>query len=255
MASIDQIEEFLNFMESFLETSPDSIVVLDKELKLLFANKNFKSIFPQQWGFELTDKFDFFSDPRLKGAYKNRLELFQLALKGQTQTFKETVKIGNEEFHFSMFVRALHSPNKELLGVVLNLRNDTSSKRMSSKLAAREATLHNVLNATPDGIYALDKNLKVIAINTQAAEDFREGGWEIEMGTNLHDVIEKDKLEKWNQAYFAKALNGESLSYEGPIDKKDGKTVHVQNRYRPMYDVENNIFAMLEISRDTTESR
>lgn len=250
----DSIHEYLSFFKGFFATAPDGIVVFDTDYKVAFANEILNKGFNIQWGRDMTKGLDIFNDPFFKGFYSPKIVPLQEARKGEIQKFKETFSLGGNIHYHSVVARAVKNSSGKCLGIIVNIKDVTEYVGLSNLLEEREATLNAVLNATPDGIYALDKNLELIAINRQAVNEFREGGFEVEKGTSLHDVVEKEKLDRWMNTYFAKVFNGDPVMYEGPLDKIDGKTVHVQNKYRPVYDHNNEIFAILEISRDVTEA-
>ena len=250
----DSIHEYLSFFKGFFATAPDGIVVFDTDYKVAFANEILNKGFNIQWGRDMTKGLDIFNDPYFKGFYTHKIENLKEARKGEIQKFKETFKISGNTYYHSVVARAVSNSSGKCLGIIVNIKDVSEYVGLSTLLKEREATLNAILNATPDGIYALDKALEVIAINKQAIDEFREGGFKVEKGTNLHDIVEEKKLSRWMDTYFSKVFNGEPIMYEGPLDKINGQTVHVQNKYRPVYNHEKEIFAILEISRDVTEA-
>ena len=131
-----------------------------------------------------------------------------------------------------------------------NYKNITEQVLKAKELENREATLSAVLNCTPDGIFAIDKNLVVIAVNKQAIRDFKSHlDINLKVGTDLNKVVDNKILNRWRESYFNKVFKGESIKYVGPSAEQD---YYLENSYAPVITSENEIIGCLEVSRDIT---
>lgn len=127
----------------------------------------------------------------------------------------------------------------------------TKTVEARKELINRQATLNAVLDSTPNGIYAIDKELNIISVNRQAIKDFKyQVGVEIAVGKNLRDIIEPEMLKKWRDSYFDRVFKGESFKYTGPSAEKN---YFLENSYAPVVTEDGDIIGCLEVSKDISE--
>lgn len=138
--------------------------------------------------------------------------------------------------------------------LIRTLRDVTQEREAQNLMRNQKITLDAVLDSTPDGIYAVDKDFKVIAINKQAKKDFIAfENLKIDLGTDLKAIIEPEIFDSWNEKYFSKVFSGESLKYIGEAKENDGEIRYVENQYSPVIGLDGDVYACLELSRDITD--
>jgi len=250
---LDKLEDFVHVFDSVLKHALDYVLIYRPDCSIFWANDIFKSHFKEFFNIDDVLNLNVFEDEPFE-IYNLKKEYFERVLQGEVFEYEQSLPVGESRFYALVSMRPIYSSENEILGIHVATKDITRFKKISEKLTEREATLKAVLNATPDGIYALDNELRLIAINQKAIEDFKSGGYNVKTFDSLHDIIQADKLKRWSEVYFDKVFAGEEVIYEGLLDQQDGSIHYVHNKYRPVYDEDRNIIAILEFSRDVTES-
>jgi len=156
-----------------------------------------------------------------------------------------------ETMYLELSISLTGNPINKDTSYLFSYTNITETIEAQKELASREATLNAVLNSTPNGIYAIDKELNVISVNRQAIQDFDDQmNGAISVGKNLSEIISQDVLEKWKENYFDRVFKGESFKYTGP---SNGKEYYIENTYAPVITEEGEIIGCLEVSKDISE--
>lgn len=157
-----------------------------------------------------------------------------------------------ENLYFSTTHQIIHSEDSNL--ILRSFRDITKNKSLEVENLNRKITLDAVLDSTPDSVYALDKNFKVLAINKKAKEDFLElENLHLKVGSELRNLIKKETLSIWRERYFNRVFKGETVKYIGEANRPDGKLRYVENQYTPVKDKNGEVHACLEISRDISD--
>ena len=251
--SLESLEDYVAFFDGVIKHSPDHISIYDTSFKLFYASTVLINHFKEFFDIDNPIGLDVFKDHPFQ-IYDLKKDYFNRVLKGEVLEFEQSFPFGDTFVYTLVSMRPVLSSSGKILGIYVANKDITRFKEISQKLKEGEATLKAVLDATPDGIYALDKDLNLIAINQKAIKDFASGGYQVKTHDSLHDIVEADKLKRWGEVYFNKVFDGEEVIYEGLLDQADGSTQYVYNKYRPVYDEKGNIIAILEFSRNITES-
>ncbi len=245
-------EDWLRSFYQCTTAAKASIALIDTDLKVIAANKRAQEIHQFLFSKPLPVKFDigtFFKIEELKEI----IEISKMALEGESKELEFQGVIAGARYNFVIDTRPVEIDDS-IVGLIMTARDIRKQVLKDRQKILQGATLKAILDATPDGIYALDRDYKLIAINKQGIEDFKKNGYKVKEGTNLHDIIEPEKLERWKEEYFSRAFNGESFFYEGPMNLEKDLKIYVNNKYRPVYDQDNQIIAVAELSRDITQS-
>jgi len=157
-----------------------------------------------------------------------------------------------EPRYFSAIHQFLELEDRNLL--IRTFRDITKERRDEIKMRNQKITLDAVLDSTLDGIYALDKDYRVIAINKQAKKDFIDfEKINVELGADFKEIISKEKFNSWKENYFNKVFQGKSVRYVGEAEQSDGGIRYVENQYSPVIGPDGDVYACLELSRNITD--
>lgn len=245
-------------LNTILENSTQNILVLDKNHTILHFNKGSKRGFLRNFGIELKLGDHLFENNKGK-IDKSYEKLLNKAFKGQEISFDYTSKNedGSNDLYSVVTFKPLLDPNNNIIGII-SLTKDVTELILQNKIIEkRESTLKAIIDASADGIYAVDKNMDVIFLNEQAKRDFKSYiNVDLGIGDNLYDRIESTKVDKWREVYYNRVLGGESFEVNPVMyNQLYDKEYYVENRYTPVKDNDGNIFAALEISRNVTDLR
>ncbi len=129
----------------------------------------------------------------------------------------------------------------------------TQLEETKQRLSQREATLKSTLNAITDGIYAIDKEYNVIAVNDKAIKEFKSfGNVDISLNSNLKQIIEPATFNTWKETFYDETFSGKSIN-NSFHRRVDGKSLAFENIYSPIKDEEGLVMGMVEVSKDLTE--
>ena len=244
-------------LHKVIEQSEQNILVLNKDLVIQHFNTGSAQAIKQSFGIELILGENLFEEKEseFKKVYK---PLMKRALAGEEIKFNFTSNEKDNEIAHQYSVvtfKPIKSEKNEIIGLISFTKNVTELVKINRQLEKRESTLNTILDSTPDGIFSVDKNLKLLVINEQARQDFKDyGNVDLKTGDNLHDKIEKKILDKWKEKYFNRIFNNESFVVNSNMKNKiKNQTSCVENRYLPVKDNEGKIFAAIEVCRDITE--
>ncbi|MDA8692951.1 PAS domain S-box protein [Saprospiraceae bacterium] len=240
-----------HLLDSLLQFSPSSYVAYDKDLKITYFNQGAFSTHKEFLGINLKKgmSIDEFADDTSSFWHKkeNRSKLFTEGI-----DIKEvlTFNIGDKEIYMNFEVKPILDDKKNIIGYMESGTDVSEVTRKNKTKREKISTLSAVLNSTNNSIYAIDRNMALIAINQHAQDDFeRFCGKRPNVGDNLNDIIEPDVLSKWKERYYDKVLNGEKISFTG----EDSSGRVVESVYTAVNDDNDEIIGCLEVCRDISE--
>ncbi len=255
--SESQIAKEKSFLLKILDIQEQNIFVLDTNLVARNFNIGSKKALKNSFGVELEIGKKIFTDPKNEFDIKYK-PLMERALNGEVITFNYSESNKNKNGiskHAVVIFKPIKDDNDQIIGVISTTKNVTELVETNRTLEKRESTLKTILDTTPDGIYCIDPDMKLLTINEQAKRDFKEySKVDLQIGDNLHDKIDKEELILWKEKYFNRVFNNESFSVKDSMfNESINEKRFVENRYIPVKDSDNKIFAALEVSRDLTE--
>ena len=251
----NKIKETLT--SDLIENIEQNILVLDKDLNVQQFNYGIEESFKRNFGIDLKigEKILQGNDNAFDIKYQ---PMFQRVLAGEDIKFNFTTEGTTEndkKYHAIVTFKPIRNEANEIIGIISYNKDVTELVNINRQLEKRESTLNTILDSTPDGIYAVDKNMEILVINEQARQDFKDyTNVNLKVGDNLNNKISKEILDQWKELYFNKIFNNESIVVNtSMVNKAKKQTFFVENRYIPVKDNEGDIFAALEVCRDITE--
>ncbi len=143
--------------------------------------------------------------------------------------------------------------NNEYIESFATFTDVTQLEETKQRLSEREATLKSTLNAITDGIYAIDKQYNVIALNDKAIKEFKLfGNVDIALNSNIQQLVDVDTFNLWKEKYFDKTFSGKSITNSLPRKIND-KALFFENTFNPIKDENGLVIGMVEVSKDLTE--
>jgi len=232
-----------------IENCPTGIVHLDLNHKIRYCSPSALSILN-------IDKSEVDHSQLSHLIHPNSIELLNAIL----DTVKETGEYKSEnilQIHKSqskdVYVEVrgkLIDKNQEDSQTILLMVQDVSVHIHSEiALIKQESLMHSILERTAMGIYALDKNFKILFANIHAKEDFKNRyGIDLEIGSNLKLELPEAAFSKKHQEHYQKVLAGDVITDIITHDKSRDKTLHTQ--YYPLKNIDGKIYSCLGVSQD-----
>ena len=241
-------------LNSILSDSPNGIIFFDAQGKLDFLNTEAINHFDRHYNVILKKGMrfeDIYSDETLQ----NRKGLFDHAMIGVKNSFEIKHKAINTDKVYTYVIHYLPVKDNDgsILGVLTVSQDISLIKEKEKKVKEREAMLNAIFEGTLDGIYALDKEFNVIAINNNSKKDFiSDLDIHLKLGDNLADKVSDEVLNRWNDNLFQRVFNGEKFKTNFVSHKSPDK--HYENTYTPLIDSSGEIFGCLEVSKNISQS-
>lgn len=114
--------------------------------------------------------------------------------------------------------------------------------------------LIHLINQTDDRLSFVDTHYIYRVVNQAYVNAFNRPFDEI-IGHPVWDVIGLDMFERIVKPKLDLALSGETIRYEAWFDFPGGEHVYMIVRYRPSFDMENNVIGVSVTSTDMTEQK
>ncbi len=141
----------------------------------------------------------------------------------------------------------------KLIGSFSMIKDISELKEKKTALKESEANLSAVLESSKDGIWSVDRNFKILTVNSRFKKDFRRYyGAELKKGVNIIDFVSPEEREKWIRRYKT-VLKGQPLVEIEEYDLDSDKFFFEIKLY-PIWD--NQVITGISvISTDITQSR
>jgi len=246
-----ELSERKNFIETLIDSSIDTIIAFDKDLRYLSMNKTARQVLEKHFPEGIVGKRMDEVIPHVhdSGTYAQAL----LALEGNIISQKE-YKAYNEEKYYDVDFIPLRN-EKEIYGVMAISRDVTESvlaslaiKKANSELVERKNLVEAVLESSKDYIGVYGQDCTLLSINTAS---------EILMGWDRADVVGKTLLELLPDSKGSKeesdlrsALDGNNIHNEAYHSALTGR--YIENYIKPLKDSNGNIYAAVAMANDVT---
>lgn len=168
---------------------------------------------------------------------------------------------GDQNFQFAL---ETSSPEKRIFKISGTIVPDLDSVSCliedKSEKKKREKDLHNLIlekealiNSTPDIIWAVDRELRLLSCNDTYAfivEHVLKRKLEMHKSV-IYDDLPEELVNKWKKLY-GRALSGESFEITDKLDH-EGHVKYSRIAFNPIRDHENNLIGVSCSSQDKTE--
>ena len=253
-----KVEEALKESEAqkriLLDNSPDMILHVDRNMKVLWANKTALDISSAAVG-QACHKAYMGSDQPCEGCpCKKALETGQIQMGVMHRPAVEGVR--GDRYWEDIGV-PLKDDNGETVGVIEIARNITQRKRTEEALRKERDRAQRYLDIAGGAIVVIDANEKVSLVNRKGCEvlGYEEG--EI-VGRNWFDTFLPDRHRERIRAVFASLMAGEiePVEYvENPVVTKNGEERVIAWHNTVLRGEKGNITATLGSGEDITDRK
>ncbi|WP_445175881.1 PAS domain S-box protein [Microcoleus sp.] len=238
-------------LTSILESTPDIIVVKDREGRHVALNSNLANFYGKRIE-DILGKDDSELLPPASAVpmmAKDR----EIMETGITESYEEDVSNGESgSTSFLTTKAAWRDAEGNILGIIGTARNINDRKQVEAQLRERNALLNSILESTPDFIVVKDREGRYVAINSNAANF---------LGKPSEEIIGKDDLELLPNAageIMAKdcqiMATGIAETYEEDISPDETPTTFLTTKV-PWRDNQGNIVGVIATTRDISDRK
>jgi two-component system, sporulation sensor kinase E len=158
---MNEIKMKSSYYKAIIDNSPDSIVLIGIDHKVLAFNKTIKEVLFNYHHKELSVGDLYYPDFVVDSNKALYLKAFNTAIKGETYVVKNLTSNDNVSLWFEYKMQPVYE-NEILIGVVLRAKNITIEKEAEREIAELSKKLKAILNNTDEAITLLDTNYKNI---------------------------------------------------------------------------------------------
>ncbi|MFH1625454.1 MAG: PAS domain S-box protein, partial [Pseudomonadota bacterium] len=214
----NELREITSFMESVLESSPNSVVVTDTKGIITYVNRRSEEIS----GFKRNERVGTRADQYYVRGYEEARNLQQLLKEhGSAQNYEvEIRRKDGATFMASMSVSLLKNHAGETIGTIGTSWDTTEVKRLETEVEKARNYLENIIESIVDGIIITD-NRGVITFVNAGLENMTGRKREEEVGQNISRYWPEGEEGSKN---LQRMLNEKDKihSYDTLIKRKDG---------------------------------
>ncbi|MEG4838223.1 PAS domain S-box protein [Microcoleus sp. B9-D4] len=241
-------------LSSILESTPDIIVVKDREGRYVALNSEVAKSFYGRSIEEIIGKDDSELLPP-EAAVAIMAKDRELMEAGITETYEEDVSNGKCITSFLTTKAPWRDAQGNIIGLIAIARNINDRKQMEAELRDRNALLKSILESTPDFIVVKDREGRYVAVNSNVANF---------MGQPIEEIIGKDDLEFLpHQSESVRAImakdrqvmtTGIAETYEEEVSQGETTATFFTTK-TPWRDAKGNILGIIAISRDISDRK
>ncbi|MEG4488350.1 PAS domain S-box protein [Microcoleus sp. D2_18a_B4] len=241
-------------LSSILESTPDIIVVKDREGRYVALNSEVAKSFYGRSIEEIIGKDDSELLPP-EAAVAIMAKDRQIMEAAITETYEEEVFNGKENTSFLTTKAPWRDAQGNILGLIAIARNINDRKQMEAELRDRNALLKSILESTPDFIVVKDREGRYVAVNSNVANF---------MGKPIEEIIGKDDWEflphesESVREIMAKdrqvMATGIAETYEEEVSQGETTGTFFTTK-TPWRDAKGNILGIIAISRDISDRK
>jgi len=126
-------------------------------------------------------------------------------------------------------------------------------KRVMSEVELSELYVKLLLNVTPDSIFTLDRDYKLVTWNKAMQQTLEGFGRRCEKGTPVLEWFSPGKEQNTELNYYNRVFAGEVVEFTNALSI-NGDTYHFSSVYAPLRNKEGNVFEVAVFSKDVTET-
>jgi PAS domain S-box-containing protein len=213
-----KIKQHEAVIAAILDSSSQSVVLLDQDYRISYANHLAIDGIAQNLGKTMTmgaNYLDFVLPDKIE-TFKNS---FAECIAGNFVNYEIDVHYPNGKIHwYNVLYYPVYNADNQLIGVCVSYLDVTRQNEAFEKIKHNEATLQTIFDSSNRGLCVLDHDLNIIYINRLGKDlinnYFAQGA---QVGDNiLNFIIDEYKTEFL--ASFKACLQGKSLTYERRIN-------------------------------------
>jgi protein-histidine pros-kinase len=160
----------LELARELIESAPDSIVIADRDARILYANKQTEALFGYSRNELIGQSVELFVPEELRGEYRRRRDAFYAApslvqMSGVTGRRKD-----GSEVPVDLALRPVRANGK--LFVATTMRDVSRRLQVEVELRRNEALFRGLLESAPDAIVIVDRDARIVLVNGQAERLF-----------------------------------------------------------------------------------
>lgn len=246
--------ETFEILTAILDNSPESIVLISPEHKVLAFNKVIKEVLKLYFGREIKvgDDYRDFVAPGSMELYQTT---FNKSINGSNEVVISQTTAENTSFWFEFKMNPVYSQAGMLIGVTLTAKNIDKEKRMQMEIENLAEMFESIVENASESILLFDREQKILMFNKTAKDRlYIYTGKEIYIGADFKDYLNESNIKSF-LAYFEKALKGYSSGAERDLNEEYNVDLWVLSKMFPVYRRNGELYGVSLFTIDITERK
>lgn len=288
---LKEVQSQERYMNELINSSSDSILVVDRQFKVLSANKTLIESYAAMGvdvgkGFDILNLFSEAERPKYIAYYERTLsgEAFHLTERYQSHGFdsyfliqytpirtnegeviaaavfaKDISEMVKAQKNAETLANEAQQRNEELTAQEEELRQNMEElsatqdemQRIILEVQAKEKYLNDIINISGDVIFTVDQDYKVLTFNNAMEMGMEQLGIQLAKGFPILSIFTGEKYTA-QKANYDRAFAGENLQLTEHFDQH-GLDVYSQINLAPITNEKGEIFAVVVFSKDVSE--
>jgi two-component system, sporulation sensor kinase E len=242
------------YIKAILDNSPESIVLIGKNHEVLAYNKAIKDVLFQYTGRNIKEGDYYYPDFVVESSKELYLNTFEKAIRGQSITVHNLTENESTSIWFEFRMLPVYDEHGELIGVTLSAKNIDAEKKAELKIKSLSETLKAILDNTQESITLLDKNYKIIALNSVSLNTIKANARvDAQIGDDFRDFIFQEVHPFFQQ--YEDAIKGNYSETEMSYTNNAGETLWYLSRFNPVYRENGEQIGVSIFAKDITEKK
>jgi PAS domain S-box-containing protein len=249
-----------NYLDKLLDRIPMGIINLDANGKVLNLNSS-AHLLLEDGNRDLSSAYIYNIFP---DKYVHQIKnMIRAVLNAKDINFSKNLIIDfhgpNGKCHFDMMISSLAKSTVEpiltviLQEVTLKVQEEKKRRKIEQALLQSEQQLLLVINAIPELIAYVDKNLKY-QFNNKAFEKWFGLSRQAICGREIWDVIGESSY-KIVEKYVHEAMAGNTVTFEEKINYPSSGIVYIRSTYVPNFSETGEVRGFIVLTTDITQSK
>ncbi|MBS1645806.1 MAG: PAS domain S-box protein [Bacteroidetes bacterium] len=251
----EEIETKHGHLEAVLNSTEDTVFVMDKKCCLIEVNEAFRNDIRRSRQKEVQTGDSILKLlPKEQG--KKIQKSFKKALQGESVFVSDSlITIKGQKYMYEAQYRPVRVEGK-IIGVAVFSKNVTEKETSKQELLNKETQLSTIINTTNDIIFSVNRNCEVIQSNIVMQEiALLRSGKEMLPGMNFLDFVSKEKRTQLKETY-TQVLSGQAVTaIETYIHPKYKDNRIYEANYNPITNPDGSVVGMSVFARDITEQK
>lgn len=166
------------------------------------------------------------------------------------KTNERTKKLLHESQHQAEMMRSQEEEMRQNMEELSATQEEV--QRVLAEVQDKEEYLNEVLNASQDSIYTIDREYKIVSFNKVLSDTLHDIGKTVEKGHDMLGIFEEGPQRQNEKAHYDRALKGERFEVLNTYSSGDLETVFATT-YCPLKDKDGKVVSVAVFAKDTTE--
>lgn len=254
----DESRQSLDFLESVLEGIGEGVVVLDRDYRILTANKGYLQQVDRT-RVNVLGKFCYEVSHHFGSHCFNNGHECPVKTVFETGATARVMHTHFAHHRERVYVECHAYPIKDAAGVVVRaietLNNVTDRVLLERKVKESEGKYHDLYDNAPDGYYSIDENGMIVEVNRTFLSMLGYRREELVAKKGLDSLFSPDSIHVCQRLFPEFKKTGHMKNQELTMMRKDGSILPVLLTATAVYDADGRFVMSRSVVRDITEKR